>query len=189
METDGETRTDVIALRERVNVALGSAKGSDPFAVAAVEVSVVDDVTLRGRAYVYLMKMYGVTKVGVTSDIDRRMAEHRRNGWKQVKVWEVQNMAERVASRRTTMPRDGERVGSDGVRHRSSGTHATSRIHRGDANGYRAFGAHHQRCDEVVHEPRPLRNWSPVPLILEALLPVSGLRDKRGRVHRETDSS
>ncbi len=91
---DGETRTNIIALRERVNVALGSAKGGDPFAIAAVEVFVVDDATPRERVYVYLMKMYGVTKVGVTSDIDRRMAEHRRNGWKQVRVWKVQNMAE-----------------------------------------------------------------------------------------------
>lgn len=44
------------------------------------------------QAYVYLLKMYEVTKVGVTSDIERRLKEHRRNGWEQVCVWKVESM-------------------------------------------------------------------------------------------------
>ena len=46
----------------------------------------------RPPGYVYLLKMYGVTKVGVTSDVDRRLKEHRRNGWKQVRVWKVRDI-------------------------------------------------------------------------------------------------
>ena len=44
--------------------------------------------------YVYLLKMYGVTKVGVTLDVERRMKEHRRNGWKRVRVWKVRDIDE-----------------------------------------------------------------------------------------------
>jgi hypothetical protein len=46
------------------------------------------------HGYVYLLKMYGVTKVGITLDVERRMKEHRRNGWKQVRVWKVRDIDE-----------------------------------------------------------------------------------------------